>query len=208
MTLPPQRVRKCLQHVSRVTRAAPKTLVKVSRYFLAQKASTGPGVIARIHVSLSSDCSKTTSRRMIMGTDSAYFPISFGSPGLLLACFKDLLTADPKPWSCLAPVAKLKSCDVVYMGEYRLRCIGTMTPEECRNQRRKVRCFLPGWEVRSTDDPAVGKAKDCTSFECLQAKEKYEQGRCESSVRENSRGVCHRSRCKSMTMLSQRFAEH
>ncbi|KIJ66160.1 hypothetical protein HYDPIDRAFT_110347 [Hydnomerulius pinastri MD-312] len=95
-----------------------------------------PGGIA--HLTVPDSYGGTIMRRMLLGGESIYFPIIYGSPGLMLSSCKELVSG-PRIWSCFAPTPDITSKEVVYMGEYKLRSVDTMSVEEYAAQRSEAK---------------------------------------------------------------------
>ncbi|KAH7883323.1 hypothetical protein F5I97DRAFT_226018 [Phlebopus sp. FC_14] len=138
LTMSPERIEQCLAGtILPPTHDVPQPKIEVTRHFLSYIASTCACSTGRYR---SIDPSGfVTMKHVLLGTTSAYFPISFGSPGLLLSCRKELFLNPNHVWSCFAPMPKISSKGMVYVGEYHVRLVDTMSLEEYHSQTNKAK---------------------------------------------------------------------
>ncbi|KAH7883322.1 hypothetical protein F5I97DRAFT_225894 [Phlebopus sp. FC_14] len=136
LVLSPERIYQCLATATRVPSFSPSQVALVSRQFLIYRGLESSGGVFRLQMTDSSGC--VTVRRLLLGSESLYFPIQYGSPGLLLSAHQEPLQGSAI-WSCFAPMPQVASNTVLYVGDYRLRLGDTMSVEEYASQRTEAK---------------------------------------------------------------------
>ncbi|KAH7883457.1 hypothetical protein F5I97DRAFT_1931015 [Phlebopus sp. FC_14] len=174
LVLPLQKIAAYLNEASACATPSPPSPVHVSRTFISQNTCSHRGGVAKLRFPTRSDC-----RYDLISSHSAYFPISFGSPGLFMSCFKELFGADPSSrlWTCLAWTPNLMSKEAVYVGEYRLRSVGVMSVEDYQDQKEQAKAQVASL-LASCQNPKKGEKKTKSFFEdaCKASAEAFAKG--------------------------------
>ncbi|KIJ66159.1 hypothetical protein HYDPIDRAFT_110345 [Hydnomerulius pinastri MD-312] len=132
LTLSAERIAGCLEDISHISCDSPGSPVEVSRHFLSQITRPSAAGISKLMVTTPSG--HCTMRRVLWGSESLYFPLNIGSPGLLLSGRKEIIKGS-YIWSCFAPVPVVSSKQMLYMGDYSLSYIDDLSPEEYNLQK-------------------------------------------------------------------------
>ncbi|KAF9222348.1 hypothetical protein BS17DRAFT_783580 [Gyrodon lividus] len=146
LTLSAERIAGCLENTQHISCHPPCPPVGVSRHFLSQLIFASAGGMAKLQVPASYN--RTTTRHLLLGSEYLYFPITSGSPGLVLSCRQELIKGTHN-WSCFAPMPDITSKQVEYIGEYQLSYVGDLSPEEFNLQTPKAKTKV----VRLMFDP-------------------------------------------------------
>ncbi|KAF9222349.1 hypothetical protein BS17DRAFT_881171 [Gyrodon lividus] len=171
LTLSAERISRCLENLHHISCDSPRFPVEVSRHFLSQIAFESVGGTAKLRVPTSTN--RTTMKHLLFGPEHLYFPIKFGSPGLLLSCRKEFMNGS-RTWSCFASMRDVKSKPMMYMGDYRLLHVGDLCPEEynlqlpkAQNRVARVMMDLPNKKRSVQKDKSESKIERQMALQAL-----------------------------------------